>query len=245
MLDWLKTLYGAFGADHPLLSCAVISLIGAIVFGCAWWAVGKGYRHDHPIVEIAKPPIQTVRSIIVSELAPSLIAELTSVAEVKRTIEWDFDRPGSIEHRHDALFGFGSGTAGFWVTYFRISGTNISSEPLVDVGAYVVPQIYGKKVALQFEIEPNRRVDTHGYVIQPGAKFVLAAAVPSPPHGNGSHGYTALKYLEKMGGFDFVFEAKGVHEERGFSYSEIKAMISVAENVYGPKPPAPAVIPRG
>ena len=49
-MDWLKAIYGVVGAEYPILSLAVASLVGAILFGGAWWLVGREYRQHHPAV---------------------------------------------------------------------------------------------------------------------------------------------------------------------------------------------------
>ena len=130
------------------------------------------------------------------------------------------------------------------MTFFRITGKNQSGEPLVDVKAHVVPQILAARVPLQFELRPNERVDTAGYVIDSGASFVLAAPVPSPPHAHGAFGFTASEYLSKIGGFEFLFEARGIQFSHSFTFVEVKEMIELAEKKYGPKPPEPSVRKR-
>lgn len=57
-MDWLKAIYGVVGAEYPILSLAVASLVGEILFGGAWWLVGREYRQQHPSVAVrneAKP----------------------------------------------------------------------------------------------------------------------------------------------------------------------------------------------
>jgi TIR domain-containing protein len=148
-------------------------------------------------------------------------------------IKWDF---------HE-LLDYGSGTAGFWVTYFRLTGQNRSEEPLVNIKAQVIPQVGGEPVELKFQVGPNERVDTLDMLVEPGAPFVLSAAIPSPPHSHG-HGYTAAEYLAKIGGFEFRFESDGVSFTQRFSYAEVKAMVLAAEERFGPKPPPPTVKKR-
>jgi hypothetical protein len=161
--------------------------------------------------------------------------------KLQRPVVWDFEHADSPQRYADSLFAFGSGTAGFWVTYFRISGINVSSDPLTDVVAEIRPQILESSVPLQFELGPNERADTAGYVIEPGASFVLAAALPSPPHEHGSHGYIVEHYLRRVGGFTFVFLASQGQCERSFSFSAVKEMLECAERRYGPSPPPPSV----
>lgn len=184
---------------------------------------GSPVLPDHPNTRVVAPP-QTVTT-------RSLLA-------------WDFERAISPHQRADALFGFGSGTAGFWVTFFRIPGKNLSPTPLVDVAAHIRPQILSSSVPLQFELGRNERVDTAGYVIEPGASFVLAAAVPSPPHEHGSHGYTVGHYLRHIGGFTFVFRARAADFTHSFSFADVKEAIEAAERQYGPMPEPPRVRPR-
>jgi hypothetical protein len=154
-------------------------------------------------------------------------------------VAWDFEQAVSPQQWADTLFEFGSGTAGFWITYFRISGQNVSSESLSDVVAEILPQILGERVRLQFELGPNERVDTAQYVIEAGASFVLAAPVPSPAHDHGSHGYTVEHYLRRIGGFEFLFRADQVRYARSFRLADVKEMIESAERRYGPPPPTP------
>ena len=58
MLDWFKTIYGAIGAQYPILSQVVATCLGAIIFGGGWWAVARAYQKDHgqeDIVGAAEP----------------------------------------------------------------------------------------------------------------------------------------------------------------------------------------------
>jgi hypothetical protein len=159
------------------------------------------------------------------------LGRLDARADQATPIEWNFSQ----------LFSYGSGTAGFWVTHFRIGGRNRSGEPLVNVRARVVTQIGGEVAPLLFHIDSNERVDTADMIVEPDAVFVLSAAIPSPPHAHGSFGYTAAEYLKKVGGFEFIFEADDVEFKRKFGFAEVKAMVLAAEDSYGPKPPTPTV----
>ena len=48
MLKWLALFYQALGANHPRLSLAIAVLLGGIVFGLSWWAMGKQYQKQNP-----------------------------------------------------------------------------------------------------------------------------------------------------------------------------------------------------
>jgi hypothetical protein len=41
MVDWLVALYHVFGSKYPLLSLVGATLIGAFIFGGAWWLIGN------------------------------------------------------------------------------------------------------------------------------------------------------------------------------------------------------------
>jgi hypothetical protein len=183
-----------------------------------------------------RPPVAASQAETGEQRAP-VVAHTPAAARQKASpnerLSWSLSSP----------FDFGSGDAGIWVTWFRIIGWNNSPEPLVNVRACVITQIGGQKVPLQFQIGPNERVDTADMYIEPGGgRFTLSGAVPSPPHAHGSHGYTPDQYLEKVGGFTFVFEADGgVKFEHTFSYAEVKAIILAEAAILAPKPPAPTV----
>lgn len=46
-MEWLKLLYGAVGAEFPLLSLLLVAAAGGLVSGGAWWLVGREYRKTH------------------------------------------------------------------------------------------------------------------------------------------------------------------------------------------------------
>lgn len=189
--------------------------------------------------------VQATPTPIPAETTVSNPKKIWQPSKAERSpVNFDFLNASHSESRVETLFGFGSGSAGFWITFFRISGKNESEEPLVDVVASVTTQISGESVPLLFQIDLNERVATSGYVIDPKAPFVLSAPVPSPPHAHGSFGYTVAEYLASIGGFDFVFEAKGIRFSHTFTYLEVKEMIELAQRKYGPKPPEPKVRKR-
>lgn len=45
-LEWLKALYGAFGAQYPRLSLFVVTAIGAIIFFTAWRFAAYQYHNN-------------------------------------------------------------------------------------------------------------------------------------------------------------------------------------------------------
>ena len=47
-MDWLKAIYGVFGAEYPILSLVGAAVLGAFMLGGAWWLVGHEYRKEHP-----------------------------------------------------------------------------------------------------------------------------------------------------------------------------------------------------
>jgi hypothetical protein len=47
-MDWLKAIYGVFGAEYPILSLVGAAVLGAFMLGGAWWLVGREYRKEHP-----------------------------------------------------------------------------------------------------------------------------------------------------------------------------------------------------
>jgi hypothetical protein len=46
-MDTLKLLYDLFGAPYPRGSIVIVAMIGACLFGTAWWFIGKRYEADH------------------------------------------------------------------------------------------------------------------------------------------------------------------------------------------------------
>lgn len=58
VMDWLKAVYNVVGAPYPVITQVAAVLIGAAVFGGAWWLIGHEYRKDHltPEVRPATPP---------------------------------------------------------------------------------------------------------------------------------------------------------------------------------------------
>jgi hypothetical protein len=48
IMDWLKAIYNVVGAPYPMLTQVMAFLVGAVVFGGAWWLIGYEYRKDHP-----------------------------------------------------------------------------------------------------------------------------------------------------------------------------------------------------
>lgn len=47
-MEWSKLLYETVGPRYPTLSLIGAILLGAILFGGAWWLMGKQYERDHP-----------------------------------------------------------------------------------------------------------------------------------------------------------------------------------------------------
>lgn len=56
-MEYLKLLYGVVGVRYPLASLIVVSLTGALVFGSAWWLLGKHYQQVENVPHIS-PTIQ-------------------------------------------------------------------------------------------------------------------------------------------------------------------------------------------
>jgi hypothetical protein len=44
MWEMIKTAYEVVGIPHPRASLAMAALVGAVLFGLAWWLIGKGYE---------------------------------------------------------------------------------------------------------------------------------------------------------------------------------------------------------
>lgn len=44
-MDWLTLLYQSIGSKHPIISLIVVSAIGAILSGGAWWLIGQKYEN--------------------------------------------------------------------------------------------------------------------------------------------------------------------------------------------------------
>jgi hypothetical protein len=65
-MDWGKTLYGAFGVQHPTLSIVIAVALGGAVAGGAWWLVGVAYKEGHtssPVpVTLPTPPTPVAAS---------------------------------------------------------------------------------------------------------------------------------------------------------------------------------------
>jgi hypothetical protein len=55
-LDWLKILYEAFGAKHPITSYAVVMIVGALVFGAAWTLGARQFEKSRTEGILPTPP---------------------------------------------------------------------------------------------------------------------------------------------------------------------------------------------
>ena len=60
-MEWLKTIYGAFGVRHPVLSLIIVMMIGAIALGGLWKLGAYQYQKDmdKAPAAIAQPPNST------------------------------------------------------------------------------------------------------------------------------------------------------------------------------------------
>ena len=50
VMEWVKTVYGAFGAPYPAISLIVAAVIGALLVGGSWYAIGKQYDKDQAMM---------------------------------------------------------------------------------------------------------------------------------------------------------------------------------------------------
>lgn len=57
MMEWMKTIYGAVGAQWPALSLVIATLTGAFLFGAGWWVVGRAYQKEQATVAAAEQRI--------------------------------------------------------------------------------------------------------------------------------------------------------------------------------------------
>ena len=53
-LEWLKSLYEAFGVKHPALSLIIVMIIGAGAFG-AIWKLGE-HQHEEAVAKAVAAP---------------------------------------------------------------------------------------------------------------------------------------------------------------------------------------------
>ena len=54
-LDWLKSLYEAFGAKHPAFSFMVVMIVGALVFGALWRGGAQQYEKGRTTMNAPAP----------------------------------------------------------------------------------------------------------------------------------------------------------------------------------------------
>jgi len=49
IMEWLKIIYALVGAQFPMTSLVVITMLGAFLFGSGWWVIGKQYDKEQDV----------------------------------------------------------------------------------------------------------------------------------------------------------------------------------------------------
>jgi hypothetical protein len=148
-------------------------------------------------------------------------ADVPVVAEPQGPIEWYFnDKP--------TIFGWNDANDGtFLVGTLNIRGRNISDEPIVNVEAYVRPQVTTKDITLRFyHPREHNLLDTENYMIQPDAEFQLSYKFPPYDTDKTPQGVPIDRFLSEYGGIRFVFVYDdGVNITHDFPYEKIRAYL--------------------
>jgi hypothetical protein len=226
--------------------------IGMIVCGLGFLSFAAWYWLDRP----TKPPVQVSSTPLAPRTpAPSTTAipqvstAIPTVAPVQQAVDspinWQFLDTKSLVT--DLIFGTATGTSGYWIVRYRFSGVNKTREQLTNINAYILPKNSGEKIALQFEINPNDYIDTQATRgIPPGANFVLASKpFPNPPGRDSALALTVDEYLERYGGFQFVFEYAGGRFTHDFPYSLVRDLLIASKRQYDREnTPKPRILPK-
>src|SRR5438132_1058931 len=83
-MDWLKLIYENLGAKAPSGSIFIVTVLGAIIFGGAWWLLGKQYEKDHP--PTAPPLSATGQSVTMGAIAPERHVSKDQAEAIRRAL---------------------------------------------------------------------------------------------------------------------------------------------------------------
>lgn len=146
----------------------------------------------------------------------------------KAPIFWRFEH-GRPSFEEKWLLSWEGDKDHFWISRYAIAGYSNSDQQLTNIRAYVVPKNTGEKVFLQFE-GGLATADAAG--IPPKAQFTLVADFPFKRLivENRPEGLTVEDFLQKLGGFKFVFECDELKPyERDFSYTDLRDKLTAIE----------------
>jgi hypothetical protein len=249
LFDMTPTAFTIFMLGTACLLAATFDwwqpLVNAVAESVLNQRLRHGWKRTQP-VETSYPGPTAASSVEIGLTdRPQPESVTPNQPELSGSIDWEFARHNSPYSRSMCVFGFANGTEGFWVISFRIVGLNISAEPIIPTSAQVIPEITKVPISLKLEIGPNERVDfAETYGIPPGARFVLAAEIPSPPPSGTlvSHGFTVADYLERIGGFKFSLDYNGGSRfSHVFSFSKVRDLLLAAAKELSPQPEPPRV----
>jgi hypothetical protein len=116
------------------------------------------------------------------------------------------------------------------VTLIKMYGAkNISREPLLNVKAYLTPELTGKDLAMAF-YDPHKDVSGKTSVL-PGESFDLYYDLR--PSTKDHQGMALQDYLETYGGITIRVESNGETVlQRDFPFSGIKQMLAAKQDEY-------------
>ncbi len=208
-----------------LLIGMIVCGLGFLVFATLYFVANKP-KTKTPIAEV--PAVEIPRAVLAPShpaAAPSRSAQPPSEAPIPpppqdAPLKWNFN---DIEQ----IFGFNEAHDGsLLVGVFRILGYNQSPEPITNVNAYVIPQITEKRLQLRFNTRDGLldTKDTH-IPAGPGTEVPLVYFLP-PSDNRHQQGLFVTEYLDKYGGFEFVFEWAGGKFSHKISYNQVKEMLT-------------------